>query len=130
MAKRQRAVRPGQRRPPTRTATKPATATVAPTPAKGLTGAEEARAAELEAQLVAQQSATATTTDRSRARRSDADAGPRGRTKESGVLAARATLEYAYVTQDIRRIVMVGGSLFILMIAIWLVLTLTGSLHF
>lgn len=129
MAKRQRAVRPGQRKPSTRTATKPTTA-VAPTPAKGLTDAELARAAELEAQMVAEQAAVATSADRSRARRSAPDAAPRGRTKEAGVLAARATLEYAYVTQDIRRIVTVGGSLFIVMIAIWLVLTLTGQLHF
>jgi len=130
MAKRQRAVRPGQRKSSTRTATKPVSAAVASTPAKGLTDAELARAAELEAQMVSDQSAAATTTDRSRARRSDPDAAPRGRTKESGVLAARATLEYAYVTQDIRRIVTVGGSLFILMIAIWLVLSLTGQLNF
>ena len=130
MAKRQRAVRPGQRKPSTRTAAKPVSAAVAPAPANGLTDADLARAAELEAELVAQQSAASTTADRSRSRRSGPDSAPRGRTKESGVLAARATLEYAYVTQDIRRIVMVGGSLFILMIAIWLVLSLTGQLHF
>ena len=130
MAKRQRAVPAGQRRPSTRTAPKPAAATVAPTPAKGLTDAEEARAAELEAQLVSQERAATSTADRSRSRRSDPDAATRGRSKESGILAARATVEYAYVTADIRRIVIVGGSLFILMIAIWLVLSLSGVLHF
>ena len=130
MAKRQRAVRPGQRRPPTRTEPKPASTTVAPPSAKGLTDAEEARAAELEAQPVAEERAASSSTDRSRARRSDPEAASRGRTKEAGLLASRAVLEYAYVTADIRRIVIVGGSLFILMIAIWAVLALTGALRF
>jgi hypothetical protein len=130
MAKRQRAVRQGQRRPPTRTAPRPAAATVAPKPATGLTAADEARAAELEAELVAQERAGTSGADRSRSRRSDASAAPRGRTRESGLLAARATVEYAYVSADIRRIVVVAGSLFALMIAIWAVLTLTGALHY
>lgn len=128
MAKRQR-VRQGQRRPPTRTAPKPTAATVAPK-STGLSDAEAARAAELEAELVAKERAASSTNDRSRSRRSDADAAPRGRTKESGLLAARATVEYAYVSADIRRIVVVAGALFVLMIAIWVVLTLTGALRF
>lgn len=129
MAKRQRAVRQGQRRPPTRTPPKPAAATFAPKPT-GLSDAEVARAAELEAEFVAQERAVTLSADRSRSRRSGAEAAPRGRTKESGLLAARATVEYAYVSADIRRILVVAGALVVLMIAIWVVLTLTGALHF
>ncbi len=130
MAKRQRAVRPGQRRPTTRPGSKPAATTAAPAPATGLTAAEEARAAEIEAQIVAEDRAAAASTDRSRSRRSDPDAGTRGRTKESGLLATRATLEYAYVLADLRRIAIVAGGLFVVMIAIWAVLSLTGNVPF
>ena len=130
MAKRQRAVRPGQRRPTTRSGPRPVATTTAPTPATGLTAAEEARAAEIEAQIVAQDRSATSATDRSRTRRADADAGPRGRTKEGGLLATRATLEYAYVSADLRRIGAVAGALFVLMIAIWAILSLTGSLRF
>lgn len=129
MAKRQRAVRPGQRRHTTRTGSKPVAMTTAPAPATSLTAAEEARAAEIEAQIVAQERTAASAADRSRSRRADADAdaAPRGRTKE-GVLASRATLEYAYVSADLRRIGVVAGALLVLMIAIWVVLSLSGAL--
>jgi hypothetical protein len=130
MAKRQRAVRPGQRRPTTRSGSKPVATTAAPAPATGLTAAEEARAAELEAELVATERAATTSADRSRSRRSDPDAATRGRTKESGLLASRATLEYAYVAADLRRIAIVAGGLFALMLAIWLVLSATGNVPF
>jgi hypothetical protein len=130
MAKRQRAVRPGQRRSTTRPGSKPAATTAAPAPATGLTAAEEARAAEIEAQIVAEDRAASASTDRSRSRRSDPDAATRGRTTESGLLATRATLEYAYVLADLRRIAIVAGGLFVLMIAIWAVLSLTGNVPF
>jgi hypothetical protein len=130
MAKRQRAVRPGQRRSTTRTASKPVATAAAPAPATGLTPAEEARAAELEAQIVAEERSATTSADRSRSRRSDPDAATRGRTKEAGLLASRATLEYAYVSADLRRIAVVAGALFVLMIAIWAVLSLTGNVPF
>ena len=130
MAKRQRAVRPGQRRPTTRSGSKPVATTAAPAPATGLTAAEEARAAELEAQIVAEDRSASAASDRSRSRRSDPDASARGRTKESGLLASRATLEYAYVSADLRRIAVVAGALFVLMIAIWTVLSVTGNVPF
>ena len=130
MAKRQRAVRPGQRRPTTKTAPKPVATAATPAPASGLTAADEARAAELEAQIVAADKSAASSAERSRSRKSDPDAATRGRTRESGLLATRATAEYAYVQADIRRIVIVAGALFALMIAIWLVLNVTGVLHF
>jgi hypothetical protein len=129
MAKRQRAVRPGQRRPTTKTAPKPVATAATPAPATGLTAADEARAAELEAQIVAADKSAASSSERSRSRKSDPEAA-RGRTKESGLLATRATAEYAYVQADIRRIVIVAGALFVLMIAIWLVLNVAGVLHF
>ncbi len=130
MAKRQRAVRPGQRRSTTRTAPKPVAPAATPAPATGLTAAEEARAAEIEAEMVAADKSAAASAERTRSRKSDPDAAMRGRTKESGLLATRAQAEYAYVEADIRRIVIVAGSLFALMIAIWLVLNVTGVLHF
>lgn len=130
MAKRQRAVRPGQRRPTTRAGSKPVAMTAAPAPATGLSAAEEARAAELEAQIVAEDRIASAASDRSRSRRSDPDASARGRTKESGLLASRATLEYAYVSADLRRIAVVAGALFVLMIAIWIVLSVTGNVPF
>ena len=130
MAKRQRAVRPGQRRQTTRPGPRPVATTAAPAPATSLTAAEEARAAELEAQIVAEERAATTASDRSRSRRSDPDAAARGRTKESGLLASRATLEYAYVSADLRRIAIVAGALFALMIVIWVVLSATGNVPF
>jgi hypothetical protein len=130
MAKRQRAVRPGQRRSTTRSGPKPVATTAAPAPATGLTATEEARAAEIEAQIVAEERSATAASDRSRSRRSDPDAAARGRTKEGGLLASRATLEYAYVSADLRRIAIVAGALFALMIAIWVVLSLTGNVPF
>lgn len=130
MAKRQRAVRPGQRRPTTRTASKPVATAATPAPATGLTAADEARAAEIEAQMVADQKTAAAAADRSKSRKSDVDVASRSRTKDGGLLATRAVAEYAYVQADIRRIAIVAGALFVLMIAIWLVLNIAGVLHF
>ena len=125
MAKRQRAVRPGQRKPTARTA--PAkTTTAAPAAAPSLTAADEARAAELEAEIVAQDKAMETSASRSKARR--ADDVPRSRTREAGTLSSRATAEYAYVVSDLRRIVIVAGALLLLMVALWVVLSLAGVL--
>ena len=128
MAKRQRAVRSGQRKPTTRTtpATAP-TAAVVPTPATSVTPSEEARAAELEAEILAQESAAGAAASRSRGRRGGADAS-RGRPREAAALASRSTAEYAYVVADLKRIAVVASGLFILMIAIWAIVAATGSL--
>ena len=110
MAKRSRiGGRPGQRRPIQRPANRPAVA--APTrPRDGVTPEEEARAAELEAVIVAEEKAA------DDARRG-VNAERRGRAATEGAiyssssLATRASEEYAYVRRDVRRIALVGGSL-------------------
>ena len=114
MAKRARgSSKPGQRRPVQRQAARPSA---------GLTAAEEARAAALEAQLVEQERAAAQALDRSRDRaagRPNELARP-GRVA-TGLLAQRAAEEYGYVVQDLRRITIVFGSLMAALIALWLV---------
>lgn len=109
MAKRSRtAARPGQRRPLQRPVSRP-TSDARP---GGLTHAEEARAAELEAEILAQEEA-ATEVRRTReraARRPSADS-VGGVSYTSVPLSVRAGEEYAYVKRDIRRITIVGGFL-------------------
>ena len=128
MAKRARGstTRPGQRARLQRTAaTRPVEASPTPTvrPAT-LTAEEEARAAQLEAQIVAEEKAaeTASKRDRERARRGTPEAVVR-----SGTIASRAQAEYAYVMRDVRKIVTIGGGLIALLIGLWVVLTATGA---
>src|SRR6478735_7162766 len=92
MAKRSRlAGRPGQRRPLQRTAApRPAGSTPVAPPPTSITPEEEARAAELEAQVVV----------------------------SSGTIAARASDEYRYVSRDLRRIAVVGGFLIAVMVVL------------
>jgi hypothetical protein len=109
MAKRIRgSTRPGHRprlqRPP-----QPA-ADAAPRRAGGLTREEEARAAEIEAAILAEERAAQQATRRTRDRDRFGEAAPvRGR--DLAPLAARAADEYSYVRRDVIRIVRVGGSL-------------------
>ena len=106
MAKRSRlTARPGQRKPLVR----PAARVADPDrPAGSVTRAEEARAAELEAAIVAEEKAAEA------ARRPGRRIGP---ASSPGVgyapvpLSVRAADEYAYVKRDIRRIAIVGGFL-------------------
>lgn len=135
MAKRARGShRPGQRaplqrstRPSARPSTAPASAAgaaVAPRPAS-LTPQEEARAAELEAQIVADERAA----EDARRIRTERDRG-RGSAPEPAArnsLAVTAAEEYAYVGRDVRRITLIGGSLIILLIALALVTHLGGA---
>ncbi len=113
MAKRVRgSVRPGQRRPidrrPAGAAASGSAATVEPRPS-GLTSSEEARAAELEQALLAQerQAESARVRARERATRETYSGG-------TGTLAVRAEQEYAYVARDVRQI----GQMAVLMLAI------------
>jgi hypothetical protein len=110
MAKRSRlAARPGQRRPLQRPAARPAE--TADRPLGSVTRAEEARAAELEAAIVAQDKAAEaarTNRDRSRAPNPESVGGVR---YTSVPLSVRAADEYGYVKRDIRRIAIVGGLL-------------------
>ena len=128
MAKRARGStsRPGQRPPlqrqPARPAARPVTPTVPVERPDELTAAEEARAAELEAAIVAEE------------RRSEASK-PRARTSppvEVGAPRATSSLtilaadEYAYVARDVRRITIVGGSLVATLFGLWAIAHVTG----
>jgi hypothetical protein len=116
MAKRARgSVRPGQRRPidkrpaapvtPVPAATAAATPAPAPKPA-GLSEAEVERAAQLEADMLAQEKAADQARKRSRERATAVkEYAPSG----SGSFAAQEAKEYAYVARDVRRILKVAG---------------------
>ena len=111
MAKRTRGSnRPGQRhqdrRSSARQQPRPATR-----PGGGLSVAEEARAAELESQIVAQERAAQQPAGRSHDRSRAADFGPVGRPRGQSPLSVRAAEEYAYVSRDVRRIVRIGGTM-------------------
>lgn len=112
MAKRHRGShRPGQRRPdrhgPGRHQPIPAAR-----PPQGLTADEEARAADLESQILAQERSAQA--DRPRAEAVDVPL-PRA----SSPLAVKAAAEYAYVSRDVRRIVRIGGSMLGILAAVF-----------
>ena len=106
MAKRTRGSnRPGQRhagsaRPQTRPASRPSGA---------LSATEEARAAELESQIIAQERDAEQNRSRARDRSRVGEAARPGRPAGQGLLATRAAEEYGYVVRDVRRILRVGG---------------------
>ncbi len=132
MPKRARgANRPGQRAPLQRSpaARRPAAVPplaspmAAPRPVT-LTPEEEARAAEIEARLLAaERSAEEAARRQVRGRRGTEREAPVRR----GSIAVRASEEYAYVMRDIRRIALIGGSLVVLLIALWVVFQATGT---
>ncbi len=139
MPKRSRGtVRPGQRRPiqrGTRTTAAPAPASPAPSgtvipvrPAGSLTAAEEARAAELEAQIVAEERAAEQQQRRSRDRTRASDVtGVRAR--DTAPLSVRAAGEYAYVRRDIRRIAAVGGLLLLVLAVLHVLINVAGIIR-
>jgi hypothetical protein len=113
------AARPGS--PAARTAATAGSATpIAARPAS-LTPEEEARAAELEAAIVAGER-QAEAARRSRAQRANPDVPVRA----SSPLAVAAANEYAYVARDVRRVAIVGGSLVALLVVLWVVTQVTG----
>jgi hypothetical protein len=120
MAKRIRgSTRPGHRprlqRPPQR----PADA--APRRPGGLTREEEARAAEIEAALLAEERAAQQATRRTRDRdRLGEPTGSRGR--DLAPLAVRAADEYAYVRRDVIRIARVGGGLLAILAVLYVLI--------
>jgi hypothetical protein len=133
MAKRARGTttRPGQRAPLQRTVVRPGTiAPTAATPAaprpSGLTTEEEARAAELEARIVADERAADDSRRRSDVRRKSGPVETAPMTRLPGGLAVRAAEEYAYVGRDVRRITTVGGSLIGLLVVLWILSHLLG----
>lgn len=111
MAKRTRGShRPGRRPPLRREAARPSSPATPPRPPSSLTSEEEARAAEIEAQIVAEERAAEQATRRTR----DRDREPVhvvSRAKSSAPLSVRAADEYAYVRRDVRRIARIGGAL-------------------
>lgn len=129
MAKRVRgsSTRPGQRARIQRRAAASPRPTTEPTrsPGASLTAAEEARAAELEAAIVASERAAETNVTRARERaRRPVETEVRVR---SGSIAERASHEYAYVLRDVRRIALIGGSLIVLLFAIWIAIQASGA---
>ena len=123
MAKRNRGTsRPGQRRPgsgPVRPSTRPAAR-----PSSSLSEDEEARAAELESRIVAQERAAETA--RGRARQAVGRPAEARRTGGQGLLAVRAAEEYNYVVRDVRRILLVGGSLAGVLVALFVLIDVLG----
>ena len=127
MAKRQR-TRPGQR-PPASRPPRPAARPAESRPAVSLTAAEEARAAELEARIVAEERAAEVARGRGRDRRRDEAAATGytpGRAREGSLVAARTEQEYAYVVRDVRRILRVGGSLVGILFILFLIIDVAG----
>jgi hypothetical protein len=135
MAKRVRGTtsRPGQRPPLQRStrSSKPSGAVAKPAPTTGavapppdsLTADEEARAAELEAAIVAEERQAEDSRRRFRtSRSSEAAAAPR----PASSLDMAAAEEYGYVARDVRRIAIVGGGLVTLLIVLWVIARITG----
>ena len=134
MAKRARgsSSRPGQRPPIQRTPARPATSGTGPASSdidlnetaidayegSSLTEADLARAAVLEAQIVAEEKAA----EAARKPKTRVESVPRA----GGTLAAAAANEYAYVARDVKRITLIGGSLIAFLIGAWAVIQVTG----
>ena len=129
MAKRARGshTRPGQRAPIQRTAPRPAapeidlteTALAAYGSESTLTDADITRAAELEAQIVAQEKVAEAATATARAKAYTT-------ARPTSTLAQAASDEYAYVARDVRRIALIGGSLVALLFGAWALVSFTG----
>ncbi|MEK6719488.1 MAG: hypothetical protein AABZ33_02320 [Chloroflexota bacterium] len=124
MAKRSRVSgRPGQRRPLDRPTTSPKS-DASPSRGSTLTDAELARAAELEAQIVAQEAAA-----NAAIRRASAPRPVRGRglaSVSSEPLSVRAAHEYAYVARDVRRIALVAAIMFGALLGLHLLINVFG----
>ena len=108
MAKRIRGTgRPGQRPAIRRTASRPASGSAGPVrPSRSLTQDEEARAAELEARILAEERSVQEAAKKEAARA----AAPVVR-REAAPLSVRASEEYAYVRRDVIRIVRIAALL-------------------
>jgi hypothetical protein len=135
MAKRTRGStsRPGQRRPIQRPAARPAIRPVSPVASVAsptsveprpdeLTDAEEARAAQLEAAIVAEERQAEASKRRTRAARAvDPDA-----VRTTTTLSVSAAEEYAYVARDVKRIAILGGALTLILLALWALSHIAG----
>ena len=131
MAKRQRGgARPGQRAPLQRSSPPAATPAVKPagtTSPGGLSTTELDRAAELEAQIVAEERAAVSSLARGRdRRRGGAETMPASRSRSAGSLAVVAEEEYRYVVRDLRRIAVVFAGIFGLLLVSWFLIVVLG----
>lgn len=128
MAKRQRPRASSRGNRGSRPGARPA---AAPPRTGGLSPTEEARAAEIEAQIMAREAAAETERGRSRERRKTEehlrDEAPR--TRSGSLLAIRGEQEYAYVVRDVRRIVTVGGSLVVVLIVLYILIEVVGIIR-
>lgn len=129
MAKRQRP-RASSRSNAHRGARPGARPAAAPSRTGGLSRSEEARAAEIEADIVAREQATVAERSRARDRRrtegsfrDEVEPRPRG---GASLLAIRGEQEYTYVVRDVRRIITVGGSLVGVLLILFLVIEVFG----
>jgi hypothetical protein len=126
MAKRQRGARPGQRAPLQRsqpTAKPAAQPATPPRPSGSLSDVELARAAELEAEIVAEERSATSSVARGRdRRRATANSAPASRGRSAGTLTAVAEDEYRYVVRDLRRIAVVFAGIFSLLLVSWLLI--------
>ena len=95
-----------------------------PVQAGGLTDAELARAAELEAEITAREQAAAALNAPRQAR---ARAVPRTAIDASVPLSVRAAGEYAYVARDVRRIALTAAVMFGILFAIWAFVNMGGA---
>jgi hypothetical protein len=126
MAKRARGTtRPGQRRPIQRAA-RPASGQGPSVAPEGLSAAEITRAAELEEQLVAAERAEPGANGIERKRPAEPATAGQRRPGVSGRLAVESAEEYRYVARDVRRIATVGGSMFVILIVLYVVLVIAG----
>ena len=131
MAKRTRgSSRPGRRRPLQRSSrpsspTTPAPAAAPATRPASLTPEEEARAAEIEAQLVAEERQAEQAQKRARDRQRGGEREPVVRS--SVPLSVREAEEYAYVARDVRRIAIIALGLLAIMIGLWVALQVSGA---
>jgi hypothetical protein len=131
MAKRQRGgARPGQRAPLQRSSQPAPTAAAKPVVATSpgvLSATELDRAAELEAQIVAEEKSATASASRGRdRRRSGADAAGTSRSRTAGSLAVAAEEEYLFVVHDLRRIALVFAGIFGILLASWLLIVVVG----
>ncbi len=94
--------------------------------ATGLTADEEARAAEIEASILAEERAAEQASRRSRERSRPPGAGP---ARELAPLSVRAASEYAYVRRDIVRISRIGGSLLIVLAILHVLINVAGVIR-
>jgi hypothetical protein len=94
-------------------------------PVTGLTADEEARAAQIEASIVAEERAAEEATRRARQRSRPYE----GAARELGPLSVRAAAEYAYVRRDVLRIARIGGVLLLVLAILHVLINIAGVIR-